>query len=196
MLICTYSLSSGSWLNIINHCFVWRCLASFHLPSFWRRRSKLPYSFQFVPNFVFVSIDCDNFLLCVIKHRTALTNYCPVLTFYLSHSKTDSSLLLLLKGFYLWLIVCFVNTSFHIHFPFFISWKQNITFIPPTCFRWSADFFDMNLVKEYKLGGCQWRKLGSVVTWWYMPYFHLFPFVFSKKYGEGEISRVVIFVSV
>ena len=27
-----------------------------------------------------------------------------------------------------------------------------------------------------------------------MPYLHLFPFVFSKEYGEGEISRVVIFV--
>ena len=29
-----------------------------------------------------------------------------------------------------------------------------------------------------------------------MPYFHLFPFVFSKKCGEGRISRVDIFFSV
>ena len=28
-----------------------------------------------------------------------------------------------------------------------------------------------------------------------MPYFHLFPFVVSEQYGEGEISRVDIFVS-
>ena len=88
MLICTYYLSSGSRFIIINHCFVWRCLASFHLPSFWQRRSKLPYSFQFVPNLFFVSIDCDNILLCIIKHRTALTNYCPVLTFYLRHTQS------------------------------------------------------------------------------------------------------------
>ena len=29
-----------------------------------------------------------------------------------------------------------------------------------------------------------------------MPYFHLLPFVTSKKYGEGEMIRVVIFVLV
>ena len=34
ILIYAYSLSSGIWLNIINHCFVWSRLASFHLPSF------------------------------------------------------------------------------------------------------------------------------------------------------------------
>ena len=127
-MICNYSLSSGSQLNIINHCFVCCCLASFHLPSFWQRRSKLPYSFQFVPNFFFVSIDRDNILLCVIKHQTALTNYCPVLTFYLSHINLELSLLLVFKGCSLRLIVYSINTSFHIHFPFFISWKQNITF--------------------------------------------------------------------
>ena len=27
-----------------------------------------------------------------------------------------------------------------------------------------------------------------------MTYFHLFPFVFREQYGEGEISRVDIFV--
>ena len=31
ILICTYSLSSVILLSIINHCFVWRRLASFHL---------------------------------------------------------------------------------------------------------------------------------------------------------------------
>ena len=29
-----------------------------------------------------------------------------------------------------------------------------------------------------------------------MPYFHIPPFVISKQYGEGEMSRVVIFVLV
>ena len=60
---------------------------------------------------------------------------------------------------------------------------------------WATDLFDMNFVKEYKLVGCQRRKLGFIVTGWHMPYFHLFHFVFSEKYGEGEISQVVIFVS-
>ena len=53
----------------------------------------------------------------------------------------------------------------------------------------------MNLVEEYKLGVGQLRKLGFIITGWYMPYFHLFPFVFSKQYGEGDISRVDIFGS-
>ena len=61
---------------------------------------------------------------------------------------------------------------------------------------WSADLFVVDLIKEYKLGGCQRRKLVFVVTGWFMPYFHLLPFVINEEYGEGEISRVVIFVSV
>ena len=28
--------------------------------------------------------------------------------------------------------------------------------------------------------------MGFIITGWYMPYFHLFPFVFSEQYGEGE----------
>ena len=39
-------------------------------------------------------------------------------------------------------------------------------------------------------------EAGLVLQGWYMPYLHLFPFVFSEQYGEGEISQVVIFVSV
>ena len=35
ILKCTYSFSSGSWLSMINHCFVWRRLVFFHLPSFF-----------------------------------------------------------------------------------------------------------------------------------------------------------------
>ena len=125
----------------------------------WRRRSKLPYSCEFFKDLFFVSIYCDNFILCIIEHRTMLPWYCPIFNFYLSHSEIEYSLLLVLKGWFLWYIVCFINTSFHIHFSYFSSWKQNITFINPNCSRWSAGLFDMNLVKEYKLGGCQWRKL-------------------------------------
>ena len=115
-----------------------------------------------------------------------LTNYFLVLTFYLSQTETESSLLLVFKGCSLRLIVCIINTSFHIHFPFFISWKQNIKFIWRTCWGWATDLFDMNLVEEYKMCGGQLRKLGFIITWWYMPYLHLSPFVFSKQYGEGE----------
>ena len=87
------------------------------------------------------------------------------------------------------------TTSFQIHFPFFVYWKHNITLIWHNCWGWTTDLFDMNLVKEYKLGGCQWRDLGFIVTGWYMPYFHLSTFVLSEQYGEGEISQVFIFVS-
>ena len=40
------------------------------------------------------------------------------------------------------------------------------------------------------------REYFFSVTGWYMPYLNLLPFVFSVQYGEGEMSRVVIFVSV
>ena len=40
------------------------------------------------------------------------------------------------------------------------------------------------------------KEVGFFVTGWYMPYFHLLIFVISEQYGEGEISQVVIFVSV
>ena len=71
-------------------------LVSFNFfDPWWQRRHKLTYSFQLVPHFFFVSTDCDNFLLCVIKHRTALTNDFPVLNFYLSHTEIESSLLLM-----------------------------------------------------------------------------------------------------
>ena len=155
----------------------------------WRRRIKLPYSFLCVHHLFFVRIDCDNFLLCVIKHRTALTNYCPILTFYLSHTKTESSLLLVFKCCFLWLIVCIINTSFFIHSPSFCSWKHNITLIWQTCWGCTTDLFDINVVNEYNLYGFQWRELGFILIGWYMHYFHIFPFVLSKQYGEGEISR-------
>ena len=60
----------------------------------------------------------------------------------------------------------------------------------------STDLLDVKLIKENKLGGCQRRKLFFVVPGWFMPYFHLLPFVNNKKYGEGEMSRVVVFVYV
>ena len=40
------------------------------------------------------------------------------------------------------------------------------------------------------------KGAGFFVIGWYMPYFRLFPFLFIEQYGEGGISRVVIFVSV
>ena len=114
----------------------------------WRRRSKLPYSWEFIQDLFLVSIYRDDFLSCIIEHRTTLPCYCPIFfTLYLSQSETESSLLLVLKGCFLWLIFRLIKTYFHIHSPFFISWKQNIIFFCPTCCRWSDDLFDMNLVK-------------------------------------------------
>ena len=129
-----FNLSLLSYSLEFTYSFTDPYLVSFNFfDPWWRRKSKINYSFQFVPRFFFVSIDRDNFLLCAIKHRTSLTNYFPVLTFYLSHTETELSLLLVFKGCFLLLIVCIINTSFHIHFLFFIYWKHNITFIWPTC---------------------------------------------------------------
>ena len=134
---------------------------------------------KFNSDLYFVSIYGYNYLSCLIKHRTTIPCYYTILfTFYLSYTKTKFTLKLIIKGYPFWLIVCVINTYFHIHSPFFISWKKNL-FVLPTWCRWSANLFDLKLVKEYKLDGCQWRNLGFVVTGWYMPYFHLYPFVFS-----------------
>ena len=91
-----------------------------------------------------------------------------------------------------------VDCLFHKHLfshplPLLRLLEKNIIIIYPTCSRWSADLFDMNLINEYKSGGCQWRKLFFVVTRWYMSYFCLLLFVFSKQYVEGEISWFVTF---
>ena len=40
------------------------------------------------------------------------------------------------------------------------------------------------------------KEAGFVVIGWYMLYFRLLSFVISKKYGESEMSSVVILVSV
>ena len=53
---------------------------------------------------------------------------------------------------------------------------------------------DMNISKENELGVCQRCKLFFVVSWCFMPYFHLTPFVNKKQFREDEISQVVVFV--
>ena len=40
------------------------------------------------------------------------------------------------------------------------------------------------------------KEAGFVVIGWYMLYFRLLSFVISEKYGESEMSSVVILVSV
>ena len=54
----------------------------------------------------------------------------------------------------------------------------------------------MDIIEEKKLGGCQGWKFFFVIQVWFMPYFHLLPVVNKEQYGEGEISRVVVFVYV
>ena len=83
-----------------------------------------------------LSIYRDNFLSFIIEHRKTLPCYFHIFfNLYLIHSKTEQSLLLVLKGSFLRLIVSFINTSFHIHFTFLIYWKQNIIIIHSTCCR-------------------------------------------------------------
>ena len=50
-----------------------------------------------------------------------------------------------------------------------------------------------------RLVGCEPRQriqVGLVVTVWYTTYLHLLIFLISKQNGEGDMSRVVIFVLV
>ena len=54
----------------------------------------------------------------------------------------------------------------------------------------------MEFTEENDLGGCQIWKLFFVVPGWFIPYFHLLPFVNNEQYGEGEMSQVVVFVYV
>ena len=79
---------------------------------------------------------------------------------------------------------------------FFIYWKPYVVFVHFACHRWSINLLDVDLIEENKLGGCQRRKLFFVVPGWFMPYFHLLPFVNNEQYGEGEMSRVDVSVYV
>ena len=69
-------------------------------------------------------------------------------------------------------------------------------FVKLSCHRWSTDLLDVDLTEENKLGVCHIWKLFFVVPGWFMPYFHLLPFVNNEQYGEGEISQVVVFIYV
>ena len=69
-------------------------------------------------------------------------------------------------------------------------------FVHLACHRWSTNLSDMDPIEENELGGCQRWKLFFVVPGWYMPYFHLLPFVNNEQYGEGEMSQAIVFVYV
>ena len=62
------------------------------------------------------------------------------------------------------------------------------------CLSWYTYLLDMDLVKENNLVGFHRRKLLFFVPEWDMPYFRLLPLVINEQYGEGEMSRVVVFV--
>ena len=53
---------------------------------------------------------------------------------------------------------------------------------------------DVDLIEENELSGCQRWKLLFVVPGWFIPYFHLLPFVNNEQYGEGETSQAIVFV--
>ena len=130
----------------------------------------------------------------IVKNRTLFACYRPVLNFDLGYTKAEPSLLFILEGGCFWLIVSVLFTGFNINLPFFISWKPYVEFVHLACNRCSTNLLDVNLNKENDLGGCQRRKLFLVVPGWFMPYFHLLPFVNNEKYGEGEMSQVGVFV--
>ena len=93
------------------------------------------------------------------------------------------------------MIVRVIFTLLNINIPFFVSWKPYVMFILLACHRWSTNLLDVDLFKENELGGYQIWKLFFVVPVWFMPYFRLLNFVNNEQYGEGEMSRVVVFVS-
>ena len=94
------------------------------------------------------------------------------------------------------MIVCVIFTFFNIFVPLFISCKPYVMFVDPTCWMWSSNLLYLDLIEENELGGFERKNLFFVIPVSYMPYFLLLPFVIIKQYGEGEISRCVVFVYV
>ena len=70
-------------------------------------------------------------------------------------------------------------------------------FITFTCRRWSTDFFDIDTIKENKLGRFQRRKLLFVVPVLDWPHFDLPPFCKSTKYMEKVklVELLSLFIS-
>ena len=112
----------------------------------------------------------------IIEKRTSISCYLTFFTFYLGHTKVESSLLFVLEGRLFWLIVCVIFTTFNINVILFISWKPYVMPVKLTCRRWSTDLLDVDLIKENKLGGCHRGKLFLVIPLWYMPCLHIPPF--------------------
>ena len=61
---------------------------------------------------------------------------------------------------------------------------------------WSTNLTHVERIEEKELSGYHIWKLFFVVLGWFMPYFHVLHFVNNEQYGEGGISRVVVFVYV
>ena len=77
---------------------------------------------------------------------------------------------------------------------FFISWKTYVVSVHLVFHRWYTNLLGVDHIEENKLGGFQRWKLFFVVPGWSVHYFHLLRFVNNEQYGEGEMSRVVVFV--
>ena len=66
-------------------------IVCFHIfnPRRWQQ-SKLHYSCKLILDLIFLSIYCDDFIFCLIKHRTTLPCYCLIFfIFYLSYTKKN-----------------------------------------------------------------------------------------------------------
>ena len=64
------------------------------------------------------------------------------------------------------------------------------------CPRWFTNLLDVDLIEEKRAGWMSDMEVGFVIPGWFMPYFHLLTFGNSKQYGEGEMSRFIVFVYV
>ena len=131
----------------------------------------------------------------IIKNRTSFACYSAILTFDLSYTEKESSLLFILEGGLFRLIFRVIFTVFNINIPLFVSGKPCVLFVHISCHRWSNKFMDVELIEENELDGCQRLKLFFVVPGWFLPYFHPPPsFVNNEQYGEYEMSQAFVFV--
>ena len=149
---------------------------------------------QIISVFIFARINGHHPFPCIIKNRIPFACYCHIFTFDFGYTEVEPPLLFILEGGIFWLIVRVIFTGFNINITFLISWKSYVVFFHLAWHRWPTTLLDVELIEENDMGECQIWKLFFFVTGSFMTYFHLFPFVNNKQYGEGKMSQAVVFV--
>ena len=133
---------------------------------------------------------------CIYKHWKTLPCYCPVLFFFNLDTPIQNCPSSSYLNFAL-LVNCLCHKHIFPHPLYLLHISETkFKFIDPTCCTWSSDFFLFEPCQRIQVGWMSMKEAGFVVIGWYMLYFRLLSFVISEKYGESEMSSVVILVSV